>query len=419
MTMHFPTHRWRGILAVTLVAGGLALVTKRPALLLAAVVGVVFVAYARVSPPPRPEVELDRRLDDGNPAHGERFQVTTTVRNAGERTLFDLRVVDGVPPALSVVDGAPRHGTALRPGESASFTYGVEARRGRHHFEPATVVTRDLSGAREAEIRVDTDTAVDCASDVASVPLRGRTLDDVGRVLADGGGAGTEFHQTRDYRRGDPLSRVDWNRYAQTGDLTTIEFRKERAATVLLVVDARPSAYRGIDGEPHAVTYGVAAAQQLARTLVGNRNRVGLVAFGRETCWIEPATGRKHALRVQQRLAEHVAFSSQPPDDEVPPVADLAKRLRARIGNDTQLLVLSPLLDDDIVGTIRRFEAEGTPVSVLSPDVTDAGGGARTLARIEREHRRRTLRQAGVRVVDWDPDQPLSVTASDAVEGQR
>jgi len=129
MTDPSPTHRWRGVLAVTLVAGGLALVAKRPALLLSAVVGVVFVAYARVTPPPSPAIELDRGLDGASPSHGDRVDVTTTVRNVGDRTLFDLRIVDGVPPALAVVDGTPRHGTVLRPGESATFSYAVAARR--------------------------------------------------------------------------------------------------------------------------------------------------------------------------------------------------------------------------------------------------------------------------------------------------
>ncbi len=419
MTTAFPTHRWRGVLAVTLVAGGAALVTKRPPLLLAAVVGVVYVAYARISPPPAPAVELERRVDDANPGHGERFEVTTTVRNAGDRPLFDLRVVDGVPPALPVVDGTPRFGTALRAGESASFTYAVEAKRGRHRFEPATVVVRDPSGATEVETRVGTETEVDCTSDVAAAPVRGRTLDAVGRVLADGSGAGIEFHQTRDYRRGDPLSRIDWNRFARTGDMTTVEFRKERAATVVLVVDARPEAYRAPDGEPHAVAAAVAAAQQLVGTLVDDRNRVGLAAFGREECWLEPGGGRKHVLRVQRHLAEHAAFAAQPPDDGVAPLDAQAETLRARLGADAQLLVLSPLLDDEIVSTVRRFEAAGTPVSVLSPDVTESGSGGRTLARVERDQRRRRLHRAGVRVIDWRPDRPLSMTVSDAMEAER
>mgnify|MGYP000259316035 CR=1 FL=1 len=418
MTDPSPTHRWRGVLAVTLVAGGLALVAKRPALLSSAVVGVVFVAYARVTSPPSPALELDRRLDEASPSHGDQVDVRTTVRNVGDRTLFDLRIVDGVPPALAVVEGTPRHGTVLRPGEATTFSYTVAARRGRHRFEPATVVARDVGGSWEVEVQIDDGTTVDCTTDVPAAPLRGRTLEAVGRVLADDSGAGTEFHQTREYRRGDALSRVDWNRYASTGDLTTIEFRKEQATRVILVVDARPVAYRAPEGDPHAVSYAVAAAGQLARAIVDNRNHVGLAAFGREPCWLEPGTGRNHALRVQQRLADHAAFGARPPDD-APPVADQAKALQARLENGDQLLVLSPLLDDDVVETVRRFEAEETPVSVLSPDVTDADGGGRTLARIERDHRHRTLRRAGVRVVDWDPERPLSVAVTDAMGAQQ
>ncbi|WP_250137869.1 DUF58 domain-containing protein [Halorientalis salina] len=397
-------------MVLTLVAVGAGLLAKRPALLLVSALGLVFAAYPWLMAVPSPQLSVDRRLSEANPQPGEPVDVTTTVRNSGTRPVFDLRFVDGVPPALSVVEGTPRLGTALRAGTSDSITYTVEAERGRHAFESATAVVRDPSGGTETETQVSTDTEVTCTTAVSDAPIGSRTVGSSGQIPADQGGSGTEFYQTRAYRRGDPVGRIDWNRYARSGDLSTIEFREEQAATVVLLVDARAESYRGRDEQPHAVADCVAAAQQLLETLLDNRNQVGITAFGRAEAWLPPGSGRKHRLRGQQLLTSHPAFGMHPPDPEsVPSLASQRTRLRARLPSNAQLLVFSPLLDDDIVEAIRQFEAEGHQVSVVSPDVTVIDGNTgRTLAAMERDQRLRRLRQTGVTAIDWAPQQSLS-----------
>jgi hypothetical protein len=55
-------------------------------------------------------------------------------------------------------------------------------------------------------------------------------------------------------------------------------------------------------------------------------------------------------------------------------------------------------------------------VTVVSPDVTsDATPGAR-LARVERDNRIHSLREAEIPVVDWTPDQPLGTSIVHAQE---
>lgn len=415
MSDTYSTNRWRGILVVTLGAGGIGLLAKRPSLLLLAALGVVFAAYPLVSSAPDPRLRLERRVSEDSPKHGEPFEVTTTVRNVGDRPLFDLRIVDGTPSALTVVDGTPRHGTALRPGESASFTYSVEAKRGQHHFDPATVVVRDISGGSEVETTVSTETEITCQSAVSQAPLRSQTSGSAGRIVSNQGGSGSEFYQTRAYRPGDTVNRIDWNRYAQTGDLTTIEYRVEQAATVVILIDARPVAYRGQEDQPHAVAYSVAAARDLLETILDRRNRVGIAGFGRDAPWLAPGNGRVHRVRAQNFLTTHAAFGSRPPDD-VPDLSEQATQLRTRLPNDAQLLVLSPLLDDDLADTVRLFDVEGQAVSVISPDVTASDGPSRRLAAAERTERIRELRRTGIPVVDWAPERPLAAAIDAAAE---
>ncbi|ERH13713.1 MAG: hypothetical protein J07HB67_02758 [halophilic archaeon J07HB67] len=69
--------------------------------------------------------------------------------------------------------------------------------------------------------------------------------------------------------------------------------------------------------------------------------------------------------------------------------------------DDTHLILVSPLADDEPVTAVEGWRARGHEVTVVSPDPTQptTGGAAES---VRRRERRRTLRRAGASVVDWD-----------------
>jgi uncharacterized protein (DUF58 family) len=410
------TNRWRGIVAVALVVAAAGLLAKRQSLLVLATVGIVFATYRHATTLPEPDLELDRRLESTTALDGEEVEVHVSVTNVGDDLLTDLRVFDGVPPAIGVVDGSARRGMALRPGGEQTFSYTVEATHGNHSFEPATVVARDPSGEREREIDLPSteDTVLDCTVGVSKPPVRQQTLDAVGRITANTGGTGIEFHQTRDYRRGDSMSRVDWRRYAATGELTTVEFREERSASVVLLVDARESAFRSPPEGTHAVDASVSAVEELFEALARGRNRVGLATLGADPCWVPPGTGREHHVRLRDRLARDPAFDRSSGED--PPLDEQVRGLRGRLGDATQLIVLSPVGDDDVVSAVRQLEAHGHPVTLVCPDVCASTTAGERLARVERSGRLHELRQVGVPVVEWSLSDPLAIAVEASAE---
>lgn len=421
MTTVRRTRRWRGVVAVVLLALAVGVVAKRPSLLLVAATGIAFAAYPAVTTPPELDVSVERRLDVDSPAVDDTVTVTTTLRNEGTEMLTDLRVVDGVPAMLSVVDGSPRIATALRPGKEATIEYAVRAERGVHRFEPTTVVGRDISGGTEVETTAATKTVIECSARIPAVPLRKLTRNRTGQLVTDRGGSGLEFHRIKAYERGDPVGRIDWRRFARSRELTTVEFREERLAEVVLCVDTRAIAYRARSpNDPHAVASAVDAAERIAESLFASGHRVGLATIGRRSCWLPAGSGPDHEDQLRARLSTHPSFSMSPPppsetvDDED---ADLDRQLsvlRERLGT-VQLFLLTPLCDDGATRAARTFEAAGCAVTVVSPDVTtDATAGAR-LARIGRRNRLRALRSAGIPTVDWRPDDRLG-TALATVE---
>jgi uncharacterized repeat protein (TIGR01451 family) len=253
------TARWVGVSVLSFGAAALGAATRRPSVLMVAIVGVAYAAAARSADPPEPELGIERSVDPSEPDPGESVRVTLSVTNEGEATLPDVRVADGVPETLGVARGSPRLGTALRPGETDALEYEIDARRGDHRFTPTEIATRDWTGASEREAEREIGSELVCAPDLPplpSFPLRAQATDYAGRVPTETGGNGVEFHSTRQYRPGDPLARIDWARLARTGELTTVDFREERAAETVIVLDTRTEAYVADADDESAVEHG-------------------------------------------------------------------------------------------------------------------------------------------------------------------
>jgi uncharacterized protein (DUF58 family) len=417
------TNRWRGVVAVALLAGAVGILLQRPFLLIVAIVGVVYAALPGLAGDPEIDLTVSRRLSEQSPDHGDEVEVTVTVVNDGG-LVTDLRLVDGVPPMLSVVDGTPRHTTALRSGAETTWSYTVEATHGVHRFEPMTAISRGIGGGVEGETEVACETIIECTNPVVDMPLHRKTrTHDVGPLVTDDGGSGIEFHQVREYRPGDAMNRIDWKRFARSGKLTTVEFREERPASIVMLLDAREAAYRAAgQGQTHGVAAVLAAAEQLLPALMDERVYVGVAAIGREFVWLPPQTGTEHFLEVRETLGSHPTLSMYPPEaDERDGLASDQQllELRKRLSSTDQVVLISPLADEFVVNTAATLHASGTPVTTVSPDVTGEETLGGKFGRVERRHRMATLRQAGIPVADWKPDERLGTVLLNLQEESR
>lgn len=416
MTTIERTQRWRTAFVFVLVTSSAGVYLERPLLLLASIVGIAYTAYPLLLPTPTVDLALSRTVTEESPAHGESVTVTVTVTNTGSRTLPDVRLIDGVPTYLTVTDGAARHTATLRPEASTTFQYTVDAKNGVHHFEPATAIIHDISGGTRirTEIETGTETAVtetlDCSVEISTLRSRRQTQQQTGRTVADVSGAGVEFYQTRAYRPGDPSNRIDWRRFARTGELTTIEFREERLRTVILCLDARASAVRRKrPDDPHAVAYSSAVATEVLSALLDQGERVGVAVFGDEFSWLAPNTGSQHQAQASHLLRMHRGRSSAQQDSTqaATPHSEQIRKFLVQSEDTVEVILFSPLLDDFGVTAAERFEANGHSVTVISPDVTTPEALGGELTQIERRNRMQSVRNAQVPVCDWTPGDPI------------
>ncbi len=115
-------------------------------------------------------------------------------------------------------------------------------------------------------------------------------------------GRGIDFDQVREYVPGDEVRSIDWNVTARAGRPFIKEFREERELTLMLLVDVSAS---GTFGSTQKQKNQLAAelACVLAMSATRNNDQVGLILFSdRIECFVPPAKGRSHALRVVREI---------------------------------------------------------------------------------------------------------------------
>ena len=416
MTSVERTHRWRVAFLFVLFTSTAGLYLEAPLVFLMSLLGIAYAGYPLLVTPPTVDLELSRTVSNETPDHGDSVVVTVTITNTGAKTLFDLRIIDGVPSLLAVTDGTPRHTAILRPGASTTFQYTVAAKHGSHRFNPTTVIAHDISGNTRVvtEIIAGEQTTVreelDCTVDLQAFQLRRQARQYAGQTPAEAGESGLEFQQIRAYQRGDSMHRIDWKRYARIGELTTVEFREEHRTAVVLCLDARQDVIRAASStEPHAVAYCVAAAQQVLSTLKQQSEQVGVAIFGTEFDYQAPSAGREQYAQVEQLLLDHEYDQSNPVngDDATVSSTEQVRELIARIQGPVEIVVFSPLIDGFSETAAQQLDAQGYAVTVISPDVTTDQTIGEELVRIERANRVQMLRNRDVPVADWSPENPL------------
>ncbi len=415
------THHWTGISAFALIALAVGIIGSQPALILGSAVGIALAGYARVgTPPPLSELEVTRTVSDESPSPGDEIDVTVTVENTGSSFFADLKLIDRIPPMMRVVDGSARLGTVLRPGRTATFRYTLVVERGDHTW-PLQVIGRDVSGAIEREAYIEPETMVSCVPPLvttAEMPVRLQTSVYAGEVETRTGGEGLEFYSVRDYQPGDPKRRIDWKTYARTREFTTIDFREEHAARVVLLFDARSSSYVSRSpGEKHAMDQSIEAGFDAFASLYDQGHLIGIAAFNGIPCWLGPNTGQLHLQRVRRLFVEHPALTPLPPsiaEKEEGRYVDPMIHIRRQLPQNTQIFLFSPLTDHYTYEVARRLNGAGHLVTVISPDPTAKRTVGQRIARLERSVRIKQLRDHGIRVVDWNTDRSLPLELEQA-----
>lgn len=418
------------VLAICICAAGIILQSRL--LVTATIIPLGYHLYGQLTWVPPLNIAVERSVSDEAPAPGEQVEVTVTVTNRGTHTIPKLHIIDGVPPELGVARSTPRRATALRPSESTTVTYTLIAQRGTHEFVETYLNSQSFSGTEEREQAISATgvSRLACHATVSEPLDRDVTHQYAGQVETEEGGPGLEFYATREHQHSDPVSRIDWNRYAKEKELTTITYRERRGAPVIILVDLRSDinvARREVD--PPASELDLYAAHQLLKPLLTYGSKVGLAFFtGSRIEWLPPNRGTNHetrieiaireardqtwsenttTLRMDETHASEEQVSATARTDGSDPLRSIFMQLHSRLEATTNILVVSPLLDSFPERAAEYFHAFGHDVAILSPNVVSEMTPGGRVAALDRRVASTQLRRTGTPVISWHPDDPL------------
>jgi uncharacterized protein (DUF58 family) len=229
-------------------------------------------------------------------------------------------------------------------------------------------------------------------------------------------GGGTEPYALREYRPGDPQSKIHWKATARHGRLVLREDTWERGARLLILLDcARTMA--SLDGGMSKLDHALAAALALTRVAASRGDRVTLLAFSDRVERVVRVRSGRHSLSLAYRTLFDV------PARLTEPAYDLAAEAACdREPRSATVVVLTSVVDlaaaELLRGAILTLSRRHRPilVNLEDPELGDLAYGvpasqeaafAKVLSlEILLANRRlaKQLRRSGVRVATTPAD---------------
>ncbi len=289
-----------------------------------------------------PLPRLTRRIRQTLPL-GVWSRVRLTVENPAAKPL-PLEVHDLYPAAFDVQDmpWTLRLGPGsvqaleyrLRPGERGDFTFtGCHLRL----TSPMGLWTNTRTVSLPDEIRVFPDFAEISRYTLLATADR---LGQLGIRIRRRRGTGAEFHQLREYRRGDSLRQIDWKATSKVRKLISREYQDERDQRLLFLLDCGRR-MRHADGDRGHLDEALNALLLLAYVAVHQGDAVGLMTYGGPRRWFAP---RKDPDTVNRLLT--AVYDLQPTLEAADPLI-AARELMQSMDRRALVLVITNSRDEE------------------------------------------------------------------------
>jgi uncharacterized protein (DUF58 family) len=357
---------------------------------------------------PRVHVEVSRpRLLEGDDAD---IRIVVTASAAVDWLEVELPL----PPRLRPVAGKPCRVISLPEAGERTLVYRLECA----HWGAYTLGDVELTGRRALALVAASASApgrivrvyprVERLRRVVA-PLATRPAS--GNRPARESGDGIEFAETREYRAGDRVRRINWHASARRGQLLVSDRVPERSSDVVIFLDSLAQAQTL---NASTLDFSVRAAAALVAAYLPRRDRVGLLAFGADLQWVLPSGGTRQQYRiVEATLASESARFYRWHDPRLIP--------RRVLPPQSLVVALTPLLDWRVIRALLNLRGRGfdlavievDPVPFADEDRARYGDDAWRAWLLARDATRTRFRRAGCRIARWDREAPLTAVVEE------
>jgi uncharacterized protein (DUF58 family) len=276
-------------------------------------------------------------------AVGVRTEVLLRIANP-ERRALRLEVHDHHPASFEA-EGLPRR-LALAPSQWTEVRYQVRpVARGEARFERAELRIFSPLGLWQAKRRSGEEQAVRVYPNFRALAkytllATDHRLSQIGVLQVRRRGEGTEFHQLREYRQGDPQRALDWKATARTARLIAREYQEEKDQRVLLVIDCGRRMAAKDDDLSH-FDHTLNAALLLAHVALRQGDAVGMLTMGGVHRYLEPRKSIGAVHTMLNRVYDLEPTLAVPDYDQA--ARDVMRHVRRR----ALVILLTNLRDED------------------------------------------------------------------------
>ncbi|GLS04201.1 membrane protein [Chitiniphilus shinanonensis] len=276
-------------------------------------------------------------------ARGRWGEVALTVHHTGGRPLR-LALFDHYPQGWEM-SGLP-HASRLTAGQFVQLTYRLcPPLRGDHRFgrlelrveSPLRLWTRRVWLGEGEAVRVFPDFTTVLKRSLAAAD---RHVPQAGVLRRRRRGEGTDFHQLREYRRGDSLRAIDWKATARHQRPISREYQEERDQQIVFMLDCGRRMH-ALDGETSHFDHALNAMLVLAWLAQKQGDAVGLFTFAGPQRWLAPTKGRAAFDRLLAGLYD------LEPGEIHPDYVQAAQALGEHVHKRSLVVLLTNIRDED------------------------------------------------------------------------
>lgn len=369
---------------------------------------------------PEGQIEVKRSLEKIQVNEGDFCKVRLRVKNSGKSDIPIFQVRDLVPSLLDGESTQNGFALSLRSGESKDLFYELYCSTfGAFSIGPVNLSLSDLSDIFEFETTIDIRSTLivlpEAQERLSKFAIRPkRTKPWPGEIPSRRTGQGMNFRSVRPLVSGESMKRINWKASARSSDrdqLFVNEFMSELGADTLIIVDGREISEIGTRPDS-TFSYSIKAALSIAERLLHDRNRVGLLTIGVRGSNVPAGYGRRQFVKMTLALLDLLPGESRN-------LEGMAHHLRAFYPNISQVVLISPLIDDAAFSAAADVCRAGYDLIVISPNPLHFASFntkkvkakeweiARKLAQLERDANIQQLRSVNALVIDWNRSEPL------------
>jgi uncharacterized protein (DUF58 family) len=369
------------------------------------------------------DIEITRQLSVDRVFEDETVEVTVHVHNKGS-AIQVLELYDELPKKVKIEKNSNYYLLPLKKDEEITLRYAFSCPfRGQYMIGPLRLRVKDYLGMffKEKTIEGSAElTVIPRIQEIRNITAKGKVNPYPGLMQTRQTGIGTEFFGIRNYASGDTFRRINWKSFARFNKPLVNEYEMESTTDVIIVLDARDIQRVGTSAK-NPLEYGIRGALAVSSQFLKRRDRVGLLVYGAsegKLKWVYPESGKKQLYKL---IKEIVAVESS---GNFSCNAAINTAL-THIFPQKSLIVLISSLEQDpsIPQAVENLIARKFNVIVISPspiavefmlgpqDIYYQVAG-RVLS-FERNNFLGKIRNAGARVVDWDPALPLAASLNE------